>query len=504
MSTEHLDVLIIGAGLSGIGAAWHLQHECKDKSYAILESREAIGGTWDLFRYPGIRSDSDMYTLGYSFKPWTNPKAIADGPSIRDYIRDTARDNGIDKKIRFGHKIIKSSWSTDDAVWTVEAQRTDTGKTVSFTCNFLLMCTGYYKYESGFTPQFEGRDRFKGQIIHPQLWPENLDYTGKRVVIIGSGATAVTLVPAMTDKAAHVTMLQRSPTYVVSIPEKDPIANNMRRFLPEKLVYRVTRAKNVSLTLGFFNLAKSRPKPIRRLLLAQVRAQVGKNFDMKHFTPNYNPWDERLCAVPNGDLFKVLRKGQASIVTDHIDTFTETGIKLKSGQELDADIIITATGLNMQLLGGMQIAVDGQPVDMTKRMNYKGLMFEDLPNLAMIFGYTNASWTLKADISSEYICRLLKQMDAKGLRQCMPHNSDPTVAPEAFVDMHSGYIQRSLAQLPKQGNKAPWKVYMNYMLDLAMLRYRPIDDGVMVLSNPKRASTPRVAVKKAKAIPVEA
>jgi monooxygenase len=488
MAIQHFDVLIVGAGLSGIGAAWHLQNQCPNKSYTILESRNAIGGTWDLFRYPGIRSDSDMYTLGYNFKPWTNPKAIADGPSIREYIRETAREAGIDKNIRYGHKILKSSWSSDDAQWTVEALQNDTGKTVKFTCNFLFMCTGYYNYDAGYTPHFDGSDRFKGQIIHPQHWPENLDYSGKKVVIIGSGATAVTLLPAMSDKAAHVTMLQRSPTYVVSIPEKDPIANNMRRFLPEKLVYRVTRAKNVSLTLGFFNLAKKRPKPIRRLLLAQVRAQVGKDFDMKHFTPDYNPWDERLCAVPNGDLFKVLRKGTGSVVTDHIDTFTETGIQLKSGQHLDADIIITATGLDLQIMGGMQVHMDGKPVDMTQRLNYKGIMFEGLPNIAMIFGYTNASWTLKADISSEYVCRLLKTMDKRGMRQCTPRNNDPSVVQESFVDMRSGYIQRALAKLPKQGNKAPWKVFMNYFLDLPMLRYSAVEDGSMELSNPKTAA----------------
>ncbi|MFP5431234.1 MAG: flavin-containing monooxygenase [Gammaproteobacteria bacterium] len=499
MSIEHFDVLIVGAGLSGIGAAVHLTKECPGKTYAILESRNAIGGTWDLFRYPGIRSDSDMFTLGYNFKPWTNPKAIADGHSIREYIRETSREHGVDKHIRFGHKILKSSWSSDDAVWTVDVERADTGKTVQYTCNFLFMCTGYYKYDAGYTPHFEGRDRFKGQIIHPQHWPENLDYSGKKVVIIGSGATAVTLLPAMADKAAHVTMLQRSPTYVVSIPEKDPIANSMRRFLPEKLVYRVTRAKNVSLTLGFFNLAKKRPKPIRRLLLAQVRAQVGKDFDMKHFTPSYNPWDERLCAVPNGDLFKVLRKGQGSVVTDHIETFTETGIQLKSGQHLDADIIITATGLDLQILGGMQVLMDGQPIDMTQRLNYKGIMFEGLPNIAMIFGYTNASWTLKADISSEYVCRLLNTMDKKGMRQCTPRNTDPSVVPESFVDMRSGYIQRALAKLPKQGNKAPWKVYMNYFLDLPMLRYSPIEDGSMELSNPKSAARASKARAKAAA-----
>ena len=497
MAIQHFDVLIVGAGLSGIGAATHLQKQCPGKTYAILEGRDAIGGTWDLFRYPGIRSDSDMFTLGYSFKPWTNPKAIADGPSIRSYIHEAAREGGIEKNIRFGHKIVKSSWSSDDAQWTVGALLQDTGKTVKYTCNFLFMCSGYYNYDAGYTPHFEGRERFKGQIIHPQHWPENLDYTGKKVVIIGSGATAVTLLPAMTDKAAHVTMLQRSPTYVVSLPEQDLFANSLRRFLPEKMVYRATRAKNIALTLGFFNLSRQRPKPVRRMLLAQVRAQVGKDFDMKHFTPNYNPWDVRLCAVPNGDLFKTLRKGQGEIVTDHIDTFTETGIQLKSGQHLDADIIITATGLDLQIMGGMQVVVDGKPADVTQRMNYKGIMFEGIPNIAMVFGYTNASWTLKADISSEYVCRLLKTMDKRGMRQCTPINNDPSVIPESFMDMHSGYVQRALSKLPKQGNKAPWKVYMNYFLDLPMLRYRPIEDGSMELSNPKSAGRAKAKAKAA-------
>ncbi|MDI1301859.1 MAG: NAD(P)/FAD-dependent oxidoreductase [bacterium] len=484
MSTKHFDVLIAGAGLSGIGAAYHLQTNCPGKTYAILEGRDAIGGTWDLFRYPGIRSDSDMYTLGYSFKPWTNNKSIADGPSIRDYVRETARENGIDKHIRFGHKIVRSSWSTKDARWTVEVKKGDSGETTTLTCNFLLMCTGYYNYAAGYTPDFPGLNKFKGTLIHPQHWPENLDYAGKRVVIIGSGATAVTLLPAMTDKAEHVTMLQRSPTYVASIPEKDPVAMRLRRFLPEKVVYHAIRAKNVAITLGFFKLSRSRPKAVRRLLLAHVRHQVGKDFDMKHFTPNYNPWDQRLCAVPDGDLFKVLRKGKASIVTDHIDTFTAKGIKLKSGETLEADIIITATGLNLQMMGGSELVVDGKPFTVSQAMNYKGVMFQDLPNLAMMFGYTNASWTLKADISSEYVCRLLKHMDQKGLRQATPRNHDTSVVPESFLDMSSGYVQRALDHLPKQGNKAPWKVYMNYALDLAVLRYRPIDDGVMEFSNP--------------------
>lgn len=487
MTSEHVDVLIVGAGLSGIGAAWHLQNQCPGKSYAILEGRNAIGGTWDLFRYPGMRSDSDMYTLGYNFKPWTNPKAIADGPSIREYIRETAVENGIDEKIRFGIKVLKSSWSTEDAIWTVEAKRVATGEKVKFTCNFLLMCTGYYKYEAGYTPHFEGRERFKGQIIHPQHWPENLDYSGKRVVVIGSGATAVTVVPAMTDKAAHVTMLQRSPTYMVSLPEQDVLANSLRRFLPERAVYHAIRAKNVALTLGFFNLAQSRPKPIRRLLLAHMRRQLGEGYDMKHFTPTYNPWEERLCAVPDGDMFKAIRNGKVSVVTDHIESFTEKGIKLKSGQELEADIIVTATGLDLVMMGGSELSVDGEPIDVSKKMYYKGLMFQDVPNLAMVFGYTNASWTLKADISSEYVCRLLKHMDAIGMRQCTPVNRDRSVKVEPFVNMHSGYIQRVLDKMPRQGDKAPWRLYMNYALDLVALRYRSVEDNAMQFSNPRRA-----------------
>jgi cation diffusion facilitator CzcD-associated flavoprotein CzcO len=483
MAAEHLDVLIVGAGLSGIGAAWHLQHECPGKSFAILEGRNAIGGTWDLFRYPGIRSDSDMYTLGYNFKPWTNAKAIADGPSIREYIRETAREGGIDKKIRFGIKVLSAAWSTEDAQWTVTTQHVPSGETVTFTCNFLLMCTGYYNYAGGYMPKFPGAEKFKGTLIHPQKWPEDLDYGNKRVVIIGSGATAVTLVPAMTDKAAHVTMLQRSPTYVVAVPLEDTISQKLRRFLPEKIVYRLARTRNVGIQLGFFNLAKSRPKFVRRLLLLQTRRMVGKNFDMKHFTPSYNPWDERLCAVPNGDLFKVLRQGKASVVTDHIETFTETGIKLKSGEELPADIIVSATGLDLQMLGGMAVTVDGEPFRMNEAMNYKGVMFQNLPNLAMVFGYTNASWTLKADITCEYICRLIRHMDKTGVRQCMPVNSDPDIAPTAFLDMQSGYIQRAKDKLPQQGTKAPWKLRQNYAVDLATLRYSGLEDGVMTFTN---------------------
>lgn len=484
MASKHVDVLIIGAGLSGIGAAYHLKTKCPDKSYALLERRQAIGGTWDLFRYPGIRSDSDMYTLGYNFKPWTDPKIIADGHSIRDYIQQTARENGIDKKINFGRKVLSAAWSSDKAQWAVDVLNEATGENESWSASFVISCTGYYNYDAGYRPEFPGEKKFKGTVIHPQHWPENLDYSGKKVVVIGSGATAVTLVPAMTDKAAHVTMLQRSPTYVASVPQNDVISQAMRRFLPEMAVYRMGRTRNVGLQMAIYNLAKSKPKVVRRLLLQQVKAQVGADFDMKHFTPTYNPWDERLCAVPNGDLFKVLRKGKASVVTDHIDTFTAKGIKLKSGEELEADIIITATGLDLQMLGGMALTVDGAPYEVSKAMNYKGVMFQDLPNFGMMFGYTNASWTLKSDISSEFLCRVIRHMDKNGLRQCMPHNSDPSVAQEDFVAMRSGYLQRALSKLPRQGNKAPWKVYMNYAMDLAVLRYKSVDDGVLSFSNP--------------------
>lgn len=494
MATENVDVVIIGAGLSGIGAARHLQHNCPEKRYVILEGRDAIGGTWDLFRYPGIRSDSDMYTLGYNFKPWTGEKSIADGPSIRQYIRDVATENGIDRKIRFGQKITRTSWDSESATWTVEGINKATGENVKYTCNFLISCTGYYNYDKGYTPHFEGRERFKGQIIHPQHWPENLDYSGKRVVVIGSGATAVTLAPAMTDKAAQVTMLQRSPTYVISVPGKDPIVPQLRKFLPEKLVYRITRARNVSLTTALYQIAREKPAPVRRLLLAGVRKQVGPDFDMKHFTPRYNPWEERLCAVPDGDMFKAIRKGKMSVVTDHIDSFTETGIKLKSGQELEADIVITATGLDLQLMGGIEVSVDGKRVDLTQKMNYKGIMFQDLPNLAMVFGYTNASWTLKADLAAEYVCRLLKHMEKTGLRQCTPRNKDASVKFEPFLDIAAGYVQRALDKFPKQGNKAPWKLYQNYMMDLTALRFGSIKDEAMEFSNPARGAVKGRAV----------
>ncbi len=483
-TNQHVDVLIVGAGLSGIGAGYHLQQNCPNKSYVILEGRESIGGTWDLFRYPGIRSDSDMFTLGYSFRPWTEPKAIADGPRILNYVRETAADNGIDKKIRFNHRVKRASWSSQDARWTVEAERAPAGEggveLVRFTCNFLFMCSGYYKYEEGYTPEFPGTQDFAGRIVHPQKWPEDIDYAGKRVVVIGSGATAVTLVPEMARTAAHVTMLQRSPTYVVSRPAQDPLANKLRARLPSKLAYHLIRWRNVLWGMYFFQLSRRKPARVKELILGSVKMALGPDYDIAtHFTPRYNPWDQRLCLVPDGDLFRAIRQGSASVVTSQIDTFTEKGIRLKDGGELEADIIVTATGLNLQVLGGLEVSVDGRPVDFARTLNYKGMMYSDVPNFASAFGYTNASWTLKCDLTCEYVCRLINYMDRRGYRQCMPHNVDPSITELPSLDFSSGYVQRSVAKMPKQGSKRPWRLYQNYALDIVSLRFGKVDDGVM-------------------------
>ena len=483
---EHFDVVIVGAGLSGIGAGYHLQQKCPSKSFVILEGRGCIGGTWDLFRYPGIRSDSDMFTLGYSFKPWTEPKAIADGPSILNYVRQTASENGIDKKIRFHHKVKHASWSTRDARWTVEAERTSgegVTEAVRFTCNFLFTCSGYYRYEDGYTPEFLGRESFKGQIVHPQKWPENLEYAGKRVVVVGSGATAVTLVPEMARQAAHVTMLQRSPTYVVSRPALDQLAIKLRKKLGEKAAYHLIRWRNVLLGMFFFRLARRRPAQFKKMVLGGVRKALGPDYDIAtHFNPRYNPWDQRLCLVPDGDLFNSIREKSVSVVTSEIDRFTEKGIRLKDGSELEADIIVTATGLVLQLLGGMQVAVDGRAVDFAKTINYKGMMYSDVPNLASAFGYTNASWTLKCDLTCEYVCRLLNYMDRHGYRQCMPRNVDPSIEELPALEFSSGYVQRAIATLPKQGSKRPWRLFQNYAIDIVALRFGKVDDGVMKYS----------------------
>ncbi len=426
MSAEHFDVLIVGAGLSGIGAACHLTTKCPGKSYAIFEGRDAIGGTWDLFRYPGIRSDSDMYTLGYAFRPWIGSKAIADGPDILEYIRNTAEAYGVNRAIRYRHQVKSANWSSKDARWTVEVDRGAENEPVRYTCNFLFMCSGYYNYAEGFTPEFQGTERFAGPIIHPQKWPEDLDYKGKRVVVIGSGATAVTLVPAMAENASHVVMLQRSPTYVVSRPAVDRLATWLQRNVPGRMAYQLIRWRNVLFGMYFYRLARRKPEQVKAAIIKMVQDQLGPNYDVeKHFTPRYNPWDQRLCLVPDADLFNSIKEGKASVVTDQIETFTEKGLKLSSGEELEADVIITATGLKLQLLSGMKVSIDGAPVDLSKTMNYKGMMFSDVPNLAATFGYTNASWTLKADLTSEYVCRLLNYMDKHGYAQCVPRQRDP-------------------------------------------------------------------------------
>jgi monooxygenase len=484
MSLEHVDVLIVGAGLSGIGAGCHLQASCPGKTYAILEARERIGGTWDLFRYPGIRSDSDMYTLGYSFRPWREAKSIADGPSILNYVRETASEHGVEEKVRFNHRVVRAEWSSQDARWTVEALLGDTGETVQLTCGFVLMCSGYYRYDEGYTPEFEGTERFGGQIVHPQFWSDDVDYDGKRVVVIGSGATAVTLIPAIAEHAEHVTMLQRSPSYVVSLPAEDPIANFLRRLLPAKLAYSIVRWKNVLITMLVFQLSRRRPGLVKTLVRKGVEKRLPQGFDVdRHFKPSYSPWDQRLCLVPDGDLFEAICAGRASIVTDHIDSFTEKGLRLASGAELEADLVVTATGLNLLTLGGMQIAVDGREVDVSETMSYKGMMLSGVPNLAMAFGYTNASWTLKCDLTCGYVCRLLNHMDEHGQLQCTPQNRDATVAEEPFIDFSSSYVLRAIDQFPKQGSKAPWRLYQNYALDILSLRYGAIDDGAMEFSN---------------------
>jgi monooxygenase len=483
MSLEHVDVLIVGAGLSGVGAACHLQANCPEKTYAILEARDCIGGTWDLFRYPGIRSDSDMYTLGYVFRPWREAKSIAAGSSILAYVRQTARDHGIEPKVRLRHRVTRAEWSTADARWTVEVEQADTGETVRMSCGFLLMCSGYYRYDEGYTPQFQGTELFGGRIVHPQQWSEDIEYAGKRIVVIGSGATAVTLIPALAQSAGHVTMLQRSPSYIVSLPAEDPIANGLRRVLPEKLAYSLVRWKNVLMTMLSFQLSRRRPGWVKALVRMGVQKRLPPGYDVdKHFKPRYGPWDQRLCLVPDGDLFEAICAGRASVVTDQIETFTETGLRLASGAELEADLIVTATGLNLLTLGGMQIEVDGHAVDVSKTMSYKGMMLSGVPNLAMTFGYTNASWTLKCDLTCAYVCRLLNHMRERGYRQCTPQNTDPSVAEQPFIDFSSGYVVRSIDQFPKQGSKAPWRLYQNYALDILTLRFGAVEDGAMQFS----------------------
>ncbi len=477
MSAEHLDVIVVGAGLSGIDAGYHLQNRLPEKSYAILEAREAIGGTWDLFRYPGIRSDSDMYTLGLPFKPWTGDRAIADGASIRDYLNEAAREHGIDRRVRFGHKVRAADWSSADALWTLAIERG--GATTTMTCRFLYLCAGYYDYEAGYTPDFPGSSCFGGRLVHPQFWPQDLACEGRRIVVIGSGATAVTLVPALAERGARVTMLQRSPSYVVSRSSKDAFAARLQRWLPARAAYGLVRWRNVLVSLFFYNYARRKPDAVRKRLLAMARKDLGPDYDIRtHFTPRYNPWDQRMCLVPDADLFEAVKSEAAEIVTDEIETFTPTGLRLKSGRELPADVVVTATGLRLKLVGGVRLSLDGAAVDLSKCTSYKGSMFSGVPNLAYALGYTNASWTLKCDLTSAWMCRVIAHMDSGGYASCVPVR-DAAISQQPLIDFSSGYVQRSIDAFPKQGDRKPWRLNQNYLRDTIELRYGKVDDGTL-------------------------
>lgn len=477
---ERVDVLIVGAGISGIGAACHVQANCPDKTYLVLEARDAIGGTWDLFRYPGVRSDSDMYTMGYIFKPWLGDKALADGDSIRNYICDAATENKISGRIRTGHRVQAANWSSEHACWQVDILVTATGEIEQVECGFLYLCTGYYDYDKPHAPEFEGSENFAGTIVHPQHWPRDFDYTDKKVVVIGSGATAVTLVPAMADKAAHVTMLQRTPTYILSVDEVDPVSAFLRRYLPDKMTYSITRWKNILLGMLVYQVCTRRPEWAKAFVRKGLIGFLGKDFDIdKHFTPSYEPWDQRLCMVPDGDLFKVITEGKASVVTDHIENFTESGIRLKSGEDLDADIIVTATGLKLKLFDEMIMTVDGKPVVIPEKTVYQGMMLSDVPNMAFTIGYTNASWTLKADLAAEFITRIMNYMTAHDYRQCCPRDNTGEMHNEPIMTLKSGYIERAIDSLPNEGSKAPWRMYQNYILDKITFKLASLKDGTM-------------------------
>lgn len=488
-STQHFDVIIVGAGLSGIGAAVHIQKHCPDKTFALLESRAKIGGTWDLFRYPGIRSDSDMHTLGYSFKPWTEAKSIADGPSIRKYVNEAAKENDINRHIRFNSKVQSAQWSTPDARWEIETTD-ENGELSKVSANFLFMCGGYYNYDQPHDPKFEGLDDFKGQVLHPQFWPEDLDYTDKKIIVIGSGATAMTMVPAMAKTAQSVTMVQRSPTYVVSAPGQDKIANTLRKFLPDSWAYAVTRLKNTTMQNIFYNMTRQKPEKTKQRLLRMMAEHLDQETIDKHFTPTYNPWDQRLCLIPDADLYKSINTGKANVVTEHIDRFTEKGLLLKDGSELEADIIVTATGLELTVLSNVEFVVDNEKVNFPDKFSYKGMLFSDIPNLAQTFGYINASWTLRADLTSEYVCRVLNHMDKLGVQQVTPRlrPEDENMPARPWIDGFSaGYMQRSMHLFMKQG-EGPWRNTQNYALDKKMVRKAPIEDGALVFDNPKQSS----------------
>ncbi|HMK99616.1 MAG TPA: NAD(P)/FAD-dependent oxidoreductase [Acidimicrobiales bacterium] len=482
---EHLDVAVVGAGLSGVGAGHYLEEKCPWASYAVFEARDSIGGTWDLFRYPGIRSDSDMYTLGYQFRPWDSDRAIADGASILAYIKETASESGVDRRIRYHHRVVRADWSSAQARWHVTAERTDTGETAEFTCGFLFACTGYYRYDHGYVPDFCDLHRFEGTLVHPQAWPQDLDVTGKRVVVVGSGATAVTLVPALAERAQHVTMLQRSPTYIAAVPAVSPVPRLLRKLLPRRLAADVTRWVHALFAQGFYQVSQRHPSLVRRILRAGLKRQLPRGYDIDtHFRPSYKPWDQRFCIAPDGDLFVAIREGRASVVTDHVERFVPHGIVLQSGYVLDADVVVTATGFELQFFGGGQLSVDGQDVKLPSKMTYKGLMLQDVPNFAFAVGYVNASWTLKCDLTCQYVCRLLNHMHDSGLRQCTAVYGGDAGDSAPLLALTSGYVDRSAHILPKQGPAFPWKVYQSYLRDYLAMRRRPVTDEAMVFSNP--------------------
>jgi cation diffusion facilitator CzcD-associated flavoprotein CzcO len=480
----HKDIIIVGAGISGIAAGYNLQKSCPDKSFAILEGREALGGTWDLFKYPGVRSDSDMHTLGFRFKPWIHKKAIADGPSILKYLNETVDDYNLREKITFNQKVIASNWVSDSSIWELTVD--DNGQEISMSCNFLFLCGGYYSYDKPYMPDFPGMDAFNGRVIHPQFWDESLDYSNKKVVVIGSGATAVTLVPAIAESAKQTTMLQRSPSYVISAPAEDSWNNALNKIFPVKFTYFVIRWKNILRTIIGFYLSRKYPERIKERLINLVREELGQDFDVeKHFTPSYKPWDQRMCLVPDGDLFSAIKDNRANVVTDTIDTFTPTGILLNSGNEIEADIVISATGIELNALNDINVSVDGVKVEANRKLSYKGMMLSGVPNLAISFGYVNSSWTLRADLTCEYVCRLINTMDKEGCAACSPEEDLNALVEDDYIDFTSGYVQRALDRLPKQGKKSPWRNYQNYLLDIFYVRLFSIKDSTLRFYNPK-------------------
>lgn len=480
MVVQHFDVIIIGAGLSGIGTACHISRNCPEKSIAILERRERMGGTWDLFKYPGIRSDSDMASFSFKFKPWHSNRVLANGPDILNYVEETAQEHQLEERIQYSHKVTQADWSSQLQLWTLRVLNESSGEVTHFTCHFFINCTGYYNFDQGYSPDFAHPDRFKGTVVHPQHWPEELDYSGKRVVVIGSGATAVTLLPALAQKASHTIMLQRSPSYIMAMPNNDTLAALLNKLLPKTWVYRIIRARNTAVQRGLYVASMRWPKLVRKLILRDVRKRLGEDYDLRHFSPHYNPWEQRLCAAPNGDFFECIKEGKASVVTEHIESFTENGIRLKSGQEIEADIIVTATGLNLQMMGGMTVSIDSQPVELSEKMVYKSVMIQDFPNFAWIFGYTNAPWTLKSDLAGQYLSRLLTHMDKHGYKAVTPVDRDNNRLDSGVIDnFSSGYIQRSRNLLPRQGRSPHWKISMHYGKDKKMLLKQPIADGIL-------------------------